>query len=84
MSIVFQRLVLILGLLLLIMGYAGFILLADLSRQFFRQDVSPWQMFSMGLAITGLSLLVAWFVVRVMLTRSRSGEGKQLHNSSSD
>lgn len=64
----------------LLTGYLGLILLSDLSRQFFRQDIGAWQAFSIGLAIFGAGLVVVWFLVRVF---SGGGEGEQLDKPAS-
>jgi len=69
-----QRVVLVIGLLTLLIGYLGFFLLADLSRQFFRQDVGRWRTFSIGLAVFGIGLVVAWFLGRVFSGGGGKGE----------
>ncbi|MCS6769628.1 MAG: hypothetical protein NZ570_04235 [Candidatus Caldarchaeum sp.] len=76
MFIFYQRLTLALGLLLLMLGYGGYVALADLSRQFFRQEVGPWMSFSMVLMAAGVSLLAAWLVARLL----GGGEGEKPDN----
>jgi hypothetical protein len=75
-----QRLILAVGILSLLTGYLGYILLSDLSRQFFRQDIGPWKAFSIWLAIFGAGLVALWFLGRVL---SGGGEGEQLYKPAS-
>jgi len=63
-----QRLALALGLLLLLLGYLGFIMLNELSKQFFRQEIEPWLYFSTALMAAGLTLTVAWLAARIAFT----------------